>query len=66
MKLWDFECVAYDGEIYCNDCLPDGVSVNDDEVSPVFAGNEVDSYPVCCECGEKHTYMSLLSSGDDS
>ena len=65
MKAWDFNCVIYDGDYYCNDCLPDGISVNDDDVSPVFASAEVESYPVCCECGEEHEYMNLIPSGED-
>jgi hypothetical protein len=47
MKAWDFEAVAYDGAIYCVDCLPNGVTTDADDVSPVFAASEWDALPVC-------------------
>ena len=64
MKAWDFEAVAYDGDEYCVGCLPDGVDVDDDDVCPIFASDEVDVYPVCCVCGCEHDYMSKIEYED--
>ena len=63
MQAFDFEAVVYDGEIYCVNCLPDGVDVESDEVSPVFADSEWDYYPVCAECGAVHDYVNLTAEG---
>jgi hypothetical protein len=63
MKAWDFEAVAYDGAVYCVDCLPTGVGVDADDVSPVFADSEWDSYPTCDACGTVHDYVSLTPDG---
>lgn len=60
MKDYDFNAVTYDGEIYCAECLPDGVKVTDDEVSPIFADSEWDFVPVCCGCGTEHDYVNLI------
>lgn len=64
MKSYDFDAVAYDGEIYCNECLPDGEDTDHEDVSPVFADSEWDYYPTCTHCGYKHEYMSLTSDGE--
>lgn len=58
MKTYDFDAVAYDGEVYCNECCP--VSVDHDDVMPIFADSEWDYVPVCCICGMEHEYMSIL------
>jgi hypothetical protein len=63
MKTYDFDAVVYDDNVLCVGCLPDGVSTDSDEVSPIFAGSEWEFYPVCVECGEMHSYMSLLPCG---
>ena len=60
MKAYDYKAVAYDGEIYCVECLPDGITVDDDEVSPIFADSEWDTYPVCDTCGAEHEYVTRL------
>lgn len=60
MKSYDFDAVAYEGAVYCIECLPEGVNLSDDDVYPVFADQEVDSYPVCDKCGELHDYVTLL------
>jgi hypothetical protein len=65
MKAWDFDCVAYDADHYCVECLPNGVDAESDDVMPVFASNEVDSYPVCCVCGAEHDYMGLTTDGKE-
>lgn len=59
MKAYDFDAVTYDASVYCTECLPDGVSVDDEEVHPIFADSEWDSYPVCDACGTEHDYVSL-------
>ena len=66
MKAWNFECVAYDGAIYCVQCLPEGVQEDNEEVSPVFATEEVESYPTCDACGAEHDYMCLIESGNSN
>ena len=59
MKSYDYEAVVYDGAEYCAECLPEGVSVNDEEVSPIFADAEVDRPVVCDACGTVHDYMNV-------
>lgn len=63
MHCSDFYAVTYDGEVYCNECLPDGVSIDDEEVFPVFADSEWDFYPVCSECFAVHDYIQLTTDG---
>lgn len=65
MKSYDYEAVTHDGDIYCTGCLPEGVSINDEEVSPIFAGSEWDYIPDCCVCGCEHDYVSLTQEGLD-
>ena len=55
-----FDAVTYAGEVFCNECLPDGVTVYDEKVNPIFADVEVDQFPVCSICGHEHTYMTSL------
>ena len=50
MKSYDYYAVVYDCEIFCNKCLPDGVSVESENVMPIFADSEWDYIPVCCRC----------------
>lgn len=64
MYSYDYEAVVYDGEIYCVGCLPEGVSVDSDEVSPIFADSEWDYYPVCADCGTVHDYVNLTAEGE--
>lgn len=61
MKSYDYDAVAYDGAIYCTGCLPGEAPA--DEVMPIFADSETDSYPVCDVCGTEHDYMSLTAYG---
>lgn len=63
MKAYDFEACAFDCEIYCNECLPEGVNTDSPEVHPVFADSEWDYYPTCCQCGTVHDYVSLTTEG---
>lgn len=59
MKSYDYEAVVYDGAEYCVECLPVGVSVDSEDVSPIFADMELDFAPVCANCGVEHDYMNL-------
>lgn len=63
MKAWEFYAVVYDGEVYCVECLPQGIKTTHPDVSPIFAVDEWDIYPVCCVCGTKHDYVSLTANG---
>jgi hypothetical protein len=69
MKSYDFEAVAYfpgygqGASVLCAGCLPDGVSVEDQRVHPIFASEEVDAYPTCDKCGRLHDYMNLTAHG---
>jgi hypothetical protein len=65
MKAYDYEAVTYDADVYCVGCLPDDVSVDDEEVGPIFADSEWDHYPVCAHCGTVHDYVSLTTYGRD-
>lgn len=62
MKAYQFYAVTYDGEVYCTECLPDGVSAHDSDVHPIFADSEWDYTPICEICGAEHDYMVLLSA----
>lgn len=61
MKSYDYDAIVVDGEVYCVDCRPKSVRLDDPAVQPIFADSEWDSYPVCCECGTEHDYVTLLS-----
>lgn len=63
MKAWDYYAVEYDGNVYCVACLPSGVDIESDDVSPIFADSEWDYYPVCDECGYTHDFVSLTTYG---
>ena len=65
MKSYDFLAVVVDCDVLCVGCLPDDVSVNDEDVHPIFADSEWDSYPVCSECGREHDYVSLTTYGQN-
>ena len=58
MKCYDYDAVVYDGEIYCTECVPKGVT--EDDYYPIFADSEWETAPVCNECGFVHDYMSIL------
>jgi hypothetical protein len=63
MKSYDFDAVAYDGAVYCTQCLPEGITTESDGVSPIFADSEWDAYPVCDHCHGVHDYVSLTDYG---
>ncbi len=60
MQPYDYEAVIWDSEVYCIECLPDTVKVTHEDVSPIFAESEWDSYPTCCWCHTVHDYVNLL------
>jgi hypothetical protein len=60
MRSYDYDAVTYDGEVYCVECLPDGVNVEDPEVMPIFADSEWAYAPVCTACGAKHDYVTVI------
>lgn len=56
---------TYDASFYCSvDCLPEGISCNDEEVCAVFADSEWDYYPTCDSCGEQCEDVSLTGDGE--
>ena len=61
MRAYDYDAVVYEGEVYCVGCLPEGVSVNNEDVIPIFAGAELDFPPVCSHCHAEHDYMQILA-----
>jgi len=63
MKSYDFDAVVYNSEIYCIECLPEGVTEDSEEVMPIFADSEWDLYPVCTVCHEIHDYVNLTIEG---
>ena len=63
MKSFDYEAYTYGADIYCIECLPEGVDPNSDEVHPIFADSEWDYWPSCCNCGAVHDYVSLTPEG---
>lgn len=67
MNVFDYDAVIYDNDIYCIECLPDNVNVDDvddngdDICTPIFAGSEWDYIPVCHHCGTEHDYINLIN-----
>ena len=66
MNDFDYYAVVYDNEIYCLNCLPVDVTVQSEEITPIFAGSEWDEYPVCCVCGHEHDYVIKLENNYES
>lgn len=60
MKAWSFDAVSYAGAVYCanEECCP--ISLNNEEVNPIFAHEEWDYYPTCDACGYEHDYITLF------
>lgn len=57
------DAVVYGGAVYCIDCLPQGVTTEDADVTPIFADSEWDHYPICDSCQAIHDYVSLTDYG---
>ena len=60
MKAWTVLAVAHDGEMVCPDCYTpeersfarDEEDLECDDMSVVFASDEIDDNDVCGRCGE--------------
>lgn len=59
MKSFEFDAVVYDGVELCVECLPEGVDVSDESVSPIFADSTVDHPVICGKCHAEHDYMNV-------
>ncbi len=59
MRAYDYEAVTYNGEVYCVECLPDGVDDTQPDVYPIFADSEWEYVPVCDVCGFEHDYVGV-------
>ena len=64
MKSYDFEAVVIEGAVYCVECVGEGTDLEGDDVTPIFADSEHDSYPVCDGCFHVHDYVSLTEEGE--
>ena len=60
MDCSDYNAVTYNHEVYCTECLPEGIDDESEGVDPIFAGSEWDYVPCCCKCDCKHDYMTIL------
>ena len=63
MKSHDFFAVVYKHDTLCIECLPEGVTVENEGVSPIWASSEHDRYPVCDKCNTEHDYVCLTEYG---
>ncbi len=57
MNVLGFDAVEFQGKVYCIGCLPDPISLNDEDVLPIFANSVVKEFPNCEACGVQHDYM---------
>ena len=61
MKCYEFECVIYNGDVVCCDCLHNmGIDEESEEVMPIFADCETSGPVFCVECGEYFDYMNII------
>lgn len=63
MKSYDYDAVVIEGAVYCVGCVGEGTDLGGDDVAPIFADSEHDSYPTCDACGAEHDYVSLTDEG---
>jgi hypothetical protein len=61
MNASDVVGYAFDGATYCYDCRPDVSEDAEDDVSPIFAGSEWDSYPTCDTCHDSIESVELVN-----
>jgi hypothetical protein len=61
MKSYEYDAVVHDCAIYCVQCVPAGVKVED--CHPIFADSEWDHYPMCDHCHAEHDYVGLTTDG---
>ena len=60
MKSWEYRAVTTeDGSVYCVTCVP---KTQEQNVYPIFADTEWDSYPVCDACRREHDYVVLINA----
>lgn len=64
MKAYHFEACVFNGDVYCNGCLPNNVTVTQNNVNPIFGSDTWDYYPTCCVCGTIHDYVTLTLRGE--
>lgn len=50
MIHYEFTACEYRNRVYCNSCLPDGLTVYDKDVSPIFFPKK----DRCCACKTMH------------
>lgn len=60
MKAFDFEAVQFEGIEMCVECLPKGITVDDEDVTPIFASDERTGPVVCDVCRAEHDYMNII------
>lgn len=63
MNAADFNAVVYEGSVYCNACLPAGVTTSSLDAMPIFASSEWDCFPTCDKCHAEHDYVNLTTEG---
>jgi hypothetical protein len=63
MKAYDYFAVVYGGEVFCTECVPQGVNPSGDDCYPIFADSEWSYYPECVVCGREHDYITLIERG---
>lgn len=61
MHAFEYEAVTHEGSVFCTHCVPS--EIEDADTVPIFASEEVDSYPHCDICGALHEYMGLTQDG---
>jgi hypothetical protein len=59
LPVHHFDAVAYDGAIYCLECLPPGIDSDSPDVRPVFAGDEFETPPACDVCHKRVDYVTI-------
>jgi len=62
MKSYDYEAYTHDCSVYCIGCVPP--DAEDDELHPIFADSEWDSYPICDACGNILDYVMLIGGSE--
>lgn len=66
LRAYDWNAVIYQGSVYCDtgerSCLPEGITADHANVSPIFASESWDYVPVCDLCGYEHDYVTVPES----
>jgi hypothetical protein len=61
MKSYDYYSVIFENNVYCVDCLPEGIDPDNEGVMPIYSASEWDYVPVCVVCGQEQDYVTLTS-----